>query len=80
MSRNRLAVTSLEKFVAYCVAQGWESVPPKGVWEVARLKRGKTIAIVWKRASNDAGTPLTHLTLDRYGEVLFDQWKRDRVC
>jgi len=78
MSRNRLAVTSLDKFVAYCVNEGWESLPPKGDWEVARLKRDKKMAIVWRRAANHAGTHLTHLTLDRYSEVLFDQWKRDR--
>lgn len=78
MSRNRLAVTALNSFVEYCEANGWQSFPPKGDYEVARLKRGPKWAFVWRRKSNHAGTPLQHLTMDRYAEVLFDQWKRDR--
>lgn len=75
MSRNRLAVTKLNDFVDYCVALGWESRPTKGHYEVARLKRGKQITIVYARSKNDAGSDLTHLTLDRVGDVLFWQWK-----
>lgn len=78
MSRNRLVVASLDNFITYCVSEGWQSLPPKGDWEVARLKRDKKIAIIWRRAANQAGTPLTHLTMDRFAEVLFDQWVRDR--
>jgi len=78
MSRNRLSVKKLDDFIGYCETLGWQPVPPKGDWEVARLKRGKQMAIVWKRSANDAGTPLTHLTLDRYGEALFVQWLKAR--
>lgn len=78
MSRNRLAVTALPKFIAYCETLGYEQEAPKGDWEVARLSGHGKRVIIHKRAYNHAGTPLTHLTLDRYGEVLFYQWKRDR--
>lgn len=78
MSRNRLAVTALPKFIAYCETLGWQQETPKGDWEAARLVGHGKRTIIHKRASNEAGTPLTHLTLDRYGEVLFSQWKRDR--
>lgn len=79
MSRNRLPVKGLDDFIAYCVGSGWETEEPKGTYEVARLKRNGKRAFVWKRDANHAGTPLTHLTMDRYAEVLFDQWKRDRT-
>ena len=76
-NRNRLSVTKLDDFVDWCVSEGWESEPVKGDWEVARLKRDAKRAFVWKRASNLAGTALQHLTMDRYADVLFMQWKRD---
>lgn len=78
MSRNRLSVTKLNDFIAFCEADGWMSEPVKGDWEVARLRRDKKITIIWRRISNHAGTPLQHLTLDRVGEVLFDIWIKER--
>jgi len=78
MSRNRLAVTALPKFIAYCETLGYAQELPKGDWEVARLVGHGKRVIIHRRIANNAGTDLTHLTLDRYGEVLFNQWIRDR--
>lgn len=76
MSRNKLVVSRLSDFVGYCETLGWEQQPLKGQYEAARMKRGKQTTIVYARAANGAGTPLTHLTLDRIGDVLFWQWKQ----
>ncbi len=78
MSRNRLSVTKLDDFIAFCEADGWVLEKPKGDFEVARLRRHGKLAVIWRRSSNSSGTPLQNLTLDRVGEVLFDIWIKER--
>lgn len=78
MSRNRLSVNRLDDFIAWSETKGWTSEAPKGFYEVARLRKGSSIALVWRREQNDAGTPLTHYTLDKSSEPLFNLWMRER--
>lgn len=82
MSRNRLAVSSLPDFIAFAETIGWVSEPPKGDYEVARLRSSgglfKRLATIWRRDSNSAGTTLTHLTMDRNAETLFNHWLKNR--
>lgn len=78
MSRNRLAVTALPKFIAYCETLGYVQQPPKDIFEAARLVGHGKCVVIHRRIANNAGTELTHLTLHGYGEHLFSQWKRDR--
>jgi hypothetical protein len=77
-SRNRLLVSALPEFVAYCVSKGWESQTPKGDYEVARLQMDRRLVIVWRRDKNLGGGQLVHLTLDAPGERLFSQWMKER--
>jgi hypothetical protein len=78
MSRNRLAVAKLPEFIAFAEANGWVSEPTKGFFEAARLRHSGRITILWRRLANDAGSELTHLTLDRVGESLFTKWLKER--
>jgi hypothetical protein len=78
MSRNRLDARKLPDFVSFLEADGWISEAPKGDWEVARLRRDGKMAMIWRRGANHSGTTLTHLTMDRVAEVLFDMWLRER--
>lgn len=79
MPRNRLSVNRLDDFLEFLKNEVWEREPEKCQFEAARLRRGKSLILIHRRLSNHNGTPLTHLTMCRHAEVMFDIWIKERL-
>ena len=72
-NRHILSTTRLGDFKTYLISQGYIINEPKGNYEVLRAsKKGrKHPLIVYERLTNNAGTPLVHLTvMDRDASVV----------
>lgn len=63
--RNLLAVSHLDKFKDWLVANGWQLQDTKGEYEVLRaVKTGqRNPLIVYKRLSTNAGNELVHFSV-----------------
>ena len=55
-------------FVAWAATQGWESVPPKGAYEVLRLVKGREVLPYYQRENTQ------HITIHDAGADLFVEW------
>ena len=64
-NRHILSLTRLNEFKTYLLSNGYTINAPKGDYEVLRAtKTGrKHPLIVYKRITNNGGTPLVHLTV-----------------
>lgn len=79
-SRNRLAVSKLEHFAAWCEKQGWKRHQCKGAYEVLRMRHEveNDTLIVYKRDASNSGGELVHLTLFGIAERTFTRYMRDK--
>ena len=72
-NRHILSLTRLGEFKTYLLSNGYTINAPKGNFEVLRATKvgRKHPLIVYERHTNNAGTPLVHLTvMDRDASVV----------
>ena len=72
-NRHILSHTRINDFKTYLISNGYTIEAPKGDYEVLRASKmgRKHPLIVYERLSNNAGTPLVHLTvMDRDTSVV----------
>jgi hypothetical protein len=72
-SRNLLSLSKIEEFATWAVSQGFKREPPKGTYEILRLrKKGESPVLFFKRDKGE------HATSYGDGTNLVKQWINTR--
>ena len=78
-TRELLALSRLEEFAAWAIAEGFTREPAKGDYEVLRLRwPGQPPLIYFTRLSTHAGGDPVHATAQHEGSKLVKRWLRER--
>lgn len=72
-SRNRLHVSKLPDFAAFCTSKGWVLGNEQG-YEALRMHKGHAMLTVYRRDSTGAGKPLVHLTCWGWSEKMLSKY------
>jgi len=74
--RATLHVNRTAEFLAWCEGQGYRMKPPRGAYEVARMKGADGTAIIHYR--DRGGASVTHYVVHGLSEDLMGRWLRER--
>lgn len=77
-SKNLLAVSQLEEFATWAVADGFTREATKGEYEILRLRWPKHPPYLFFKRSTACGNPAPHATCQGEATQLVKRWFRER--